>query len=296
VKLDDVNADTSGMEDRRGRGGGLGSIPLGRGGKVGLPVILVLVVGVILKSIGGGGGGTSGIDVNEVIGQLGGASVDSGAAPGAPANSKDSQVAFVAKVRTLLNDYWGQVFQDSKTDFHTARVVFFDQPTSTGCGVGQPEAGPFYCPSDEAIYLDFAFYDQLQKQLGFGGDFAEAYVVAHEFGHHIQNLLGINEKVRSQSEGASEAEANRLSVKLELQADCFAGAWAHSAFAGHRLESGDVDEALGAAAAVGDDAIQKKTQGRVDQESFTHGSSADRQKWFKAGFDSGDPQTCDTFA
>lgn len=268
---------------------------MGRGGKIGIPGLLVVVVGLILsRTLGGGGGG--GFDPSNSLNQVGGGQVSSDAAPGAPASARDAQVKFVGQVRTLLNDYWAQSFKGSGNDFHKPNLVVFDAPTPTGCGVGQPEAGPFYCPADEKIYLDFAFYDQLEKQLGFGGDFAEAYVIAHEYGHHIQNLLGINGQVQDESKGASEAEANQLSVKLELQADCFAGSWAHSAFGSGRVTNADVDEALGAAAAVGDDAIQRKTQGRVDQESFTHGSSADRQKWFRTGFDSGDPQKCDTFA
>lgn len=269
-------------------------MPFGRGGKVGLPAVVLLVVGVLFKVATGGGGG-GGFDVTGALNQLNGGAASSDAAPAAPASSKDAQVLFVGQVRTLLNDYWSESFAQSDQAFHKPAMVVFDAPTSTGCGVGQPEAGPFYCPADEKIYLDLGFYDQLQQQLGFGGDFAEAYVLAHEYGHHIQNLLGINKDVQDRSQGAEEAEANQLSVKLELQADCFAGAWAKSAYADQKLSTGDLDEALGAASAVGDDAIQRKTQGRVDQESFTHGSSADRQQWFRTGFDSGNPERCNTF-
>jgi len=246
----------------------------------------------------GGGGGGSGIDVTDVLDQVQAGSAQSGTAPGAPADGRDAQVRFVAQIRGLLGTYWVGVFKGSSTTFAPPGVVVFDGPTATGCGVGQPEAGPFYCPADKKIYLDLAFYEQLEKELGFDGDFAEAYVIAHEYGHHIQNLLGINEQVQDASRGASEEEQNELSVKLELQADCFAGAWAKSAYQDRRqlLEDGDLDEALRAASAVGDDAIQRKTQGRVDQESFTHGSSADRQRWFTTGFDSGDPETCNTFS
>lgn len=230
--------------------------------------------------------------------QLGAGPPASESAPAAPADTKDAQVRFVAQVRGLLTDYWQGVFDESQTDFEAPGLVVFDQPTPTGCGVGQPEAGPFYCPADQKIYLDFGFYEQLQQQLGFGGDFALAYVLAHEYGHHIQNLLGINRQVQDASSGASEEEASRLSVQLELQADCFAGTWAKAAYQDRRdlLSEGDVEEALAAASAVGDDAIQSRTQGRVDQESFTHGSSADRQRWFRTGFDTGDPARCDTFA
>ncbi len=301
MELDDVAADTSGIEDRRGQGGvtgGLGGLPLGRGGKVGIPALIVVVLGLVLNGVlGGGGGGGGGIDVTSALDQLG-AAPSSESAPAAPADSKDAQVAFVAKVRGLLTDYWQTVFDESKADFEAPGLVVFDQPTPTGCGVGLPEAGPFYCPADNKMYLDFGFYEQLQTQLGFSGDFAMAYVLAHEYGHHIQNLLGINRQVQEASSGASAEEANRLSVKLELQADCFAGAWAKSAYEDRRdlLSEGDLEEALDAASAVGDDAIQSRTQGRVDQESFTHGSSAERQRWFRTGFDSGDPARCDTFA
>ena len=198
---------------------------------------------------------------------------------------------------TRLNEYWAAQFKGSKTSFHPPKaLVVFDAPTPTGgCGTGTPEAGPFYCPGDEKIYIDLGFYQQLEQQLGFSGDFAMAYVLAHEYGHHIQNLLGINKEVQDQSRGASEAEANKLSVKTELQADCFAGAWSKSAYDQQRLEKGDLQEALKAAEAVGDDAIQRKTQGSVNQETFTHGSSADREKWFNTGFESGDPSSCNTF-
>ncbi len=299
MDLDDVKADTSGFEDRRGQrssGGGLRGLPIGRGGKAGIGgIVITLLIVVASQVLGGGGGGGGGFDPSAVLDQLGGG-VPSQTAPAAPASAKDAQVKFVGQVRTLLNNYWSSSFSDSGERFEKPSFVVFDAPTPTGCGVGEPEAGPFYCPADQKVYLDFAFYDRLQQQLGFGGDFAEAYVVAHEYGHHIQNLLGIDAKVRDESSGASKADANALSVKVELQADCFAGAWAHSAYGDGRVQPGDIDEALGAAAAVGDDAIQQKTQGRVDRESFTHGSSADRQKWFRTGFDSGDPSRCDTFA
>jgi predicted metalloprotease len=300
MDLDDVKADTSGFEDRRGQqstGGGLRGLPIGRGGKAGIGGVVLTLLIVVAANVfgGGGGGGTGGFDPSTVLDQLGGGGASSGSAPAAPASAKDAQVRFVGQVRTLLNNYWSSSLADSGKRFAKPSFVVFDSPTPTGCGVGEPEAGPFYCPADQKVYLDFAFYDRLQKQLGFGGDFAEAYVIAHEYGHHIQYLLGINAQVQAESRGASKADANALSVQLELRADCFAGSWAHSAYGEGRVQPGDIDEALRAAAAVGDDAIQQKTQGRVDRESFTHGSSADRQTWFRTGFDSGDPSRCDTF-
>jgi predicted metalloprotease len=302
VKLDDVEGDDSGIEDRRGQGGGSGGfgmgggglpIPIGKGkGGVGILVVLVIMAVLGKSCVGGGGGGGGNIDIGDVLGQMaGGQSANIGEAPVNASPNKDAQYQFVADVRELLKDYWQGQFTDSKQQFQPAGLVIFDAPTQTGgCGVGQPEAGPFYCPGDSKIYIDFTFYSQLESMLGFDGDFAMAYVVAHEYGHHIQNLLGINDQVER------AGRSNENSVKLELQADCFAGAWAKSAFEDKRLEAGDFEEAMNAAKSVGDDAIQKKTQGSVDRDAWTHGSSADRQKWFKTGFDTADPSKCDTFA
>ena len=288
MDLDDVKA--SGIEDRTGS---RGRIPGGKGAKLGIPGVIIAVIIAVVSQAGGGGGG--GAVVGEVLGQLaqGGGSA-SGSVPETPGADLQGQQEFAGKMDTLLTDYWKPTFAGSDATFEDTITVVFDGPTETGgCGVGQPQAGPFYCPGDSKIYIDFAFYGQLEQQLGFGGDFAMAYVIAHEYGHHIQNLLGINEDVRKESEGASEEEANALSVKLELQADCFAGAWAKSASDDGRLDAGDFDEAIAAAGAVGDDAIQGEGARR---ETFTHGSSAERQSWFKTGFANSDPADCDTFA
>ncbi len=254
----------------------------------------MVVVGLFLSSRGGGGGGGGGLA--EMLDQLskgaGGASAE---APPAPESTDDAQRKWLRQVSTVIQDYWQAEFKASGKEYRDAQLVVFDSPTSTGCGVGSPETGPFYCPPDDKVYIDLGFYKQLEAQLGFQGDFAMAYVLAHEWGHHIQNVLGINAEVQQRSRGASQEEANALSVKLELQADCFGGSWAKYAYDQGRLEKGDLDEALGAAAAVGDDRIQEKTQGRIDPESFTHGSAAERQKWFDIGYSSGDPSTCDTF-
>ncbi|QXC63033.1 neutral zinc metallopeptidase [Aquihabitans sp. G128] len=289
MKLDDVKA--SGIEDRRG---GAGRLPGGKAAKVGVPGVIIAVIIAIVSQAGGGGGGGTGDAVGQILGQLaqGGTSATA-SVPETQGNSLQGQEKFAGQMQTLLDGYWKPVLAASDEKFEAPTIVVFDGPTQTGgCGVGQPEAGPFYCPGDEKIYLDFAFYEQLEKQLGFDGDFAMAYVIAHEYGHHVQNLLGINEQVRKESDGASEADANALSVKLELQADCFAGVWAKSASDDGRLDAGDFDEAIDAAAAVGDDAIQGRGASR---ESFTHGSSAERQQWFKTGFDSADASQCDTF-
>ena len=298
MKLDDVDGDDFQIEDRRGQGpsggglGGLGSVlgGGGKGAKLGIPALIVVVIGIFLSQAGGGGGSSSG-GLDDILGQLSGNGSTQQTAPSNPAGTKDSQYEFVGDVGSLLEDYWSSEFAASNQDFSKASLVIFDAPTDTGgCGVGQPQAGPFYCPPSKRIFIDFGFYEQLEQQLGFDGDFAMAYVIAHEYGHHVQNLLGINDQVRKQQQGASDAEANALSVKVELQADCFAGVWANAAY--DRLETGDLDEAIDAAQAVGDDAIQGSN---ANQESFTHGTSAQRKQWFTTGFESGDAGRCDTF-
>jgi len=298
MKLDDVNGDDFQIEDRRGQGasggglGGLGSVlgGGGKGAKIGIPALIVVVIGIFLSQAGGGGNSGSG-GLDDILGQLSGDGSTQQTAPPNPDGTKDAQYQFVGDVGALLEDFWSDEFQASGESFEKAGLVIFDAPTDTGgCGVGQPQAGPFYCPPSQKVFIDFGFYQQLEDQLGFDGDFAMAYVLAHEYGHHIQNLLGINDEVRSAQDGASETEANALSVKLELQADCFAGVWAKDVY--DRLETGDLDEAIDAAQAVGDDAIQGSN---ANQESFTHGSSAQRKQWFTTGFESGDASACDTF-
>lgn len=297
MKLDDVDGDDFQIEDRRGQPsaggglGGLGTVLGGKGGKIGIPALIVVVIGIFLSQAGGGGGSGSG-GLDDILGQLGGEASTQQTAPAGAGGTKDEQFVFVKKVGSLNQAYWQDVFEASDQPFEPAPLVIFDAPTDTGgCGVGQPQAGPFYCPPSQKMFIDFGFYEQLEQQLGFDGDFAMAYVIAHEYGHHVQNLLGINEQVREQQQGASQAEANGLSVKMELQADCFAGVWAKSAY--ERLDAGDLEEAIDAAEAVGDDAIQGSN---ANQESFTHGSSAQRKQWFTTGFESGDPSSCDTFA
>ena len=299
MKLDDVDGGDFQIEDRRGQGsaggglGGLGSVLGGKGGKIGIPALIVVVIGIFLSQAGGGGGSGSG-SIDDILGQLSGDGSTQQTAPANPGGTEDAQYQFVQKVGALNQQFWSDTFEASNEPFEKASLVIFSAPTDTGgCGVGQPQAGPFYCPPSQKIFIDFGFYEQLEQQLGFDGDFAMAYVIAHEYGHHVQNLLGINDQVREEQQGASEAEANALSVKLELQADCFAGVWANDAYADQRLEGGDLDEAIDAAQAVGDDAISGSN---ANQESFTHGSSAQRKQWFTTGFESGDPSECDTFS
>ena len=208
------------------------------------------------------------------------------------------QRQFVSVVLADTEDVWNKTFRDAmgRTSAEP-RLVLFSGGVDSGCGFAQAAVGPFYCPADHKVYIDLSFYDELQRRFGAPGDFAQAYVIAHEVGHHVQNLLGISEKVQNAQRRAGRDAANELSVRLELQADCLAGVWAHQTERQKKvLEQGDVEEALGAAAAVGDDSIQKKTQGYVVPESFTHGSAEQRVKWFKRGFQSGSIDSCDTFS
>jgi len=190
---------------------------------------------------------------------------------------------------------WGNVLPKYGTQYRPAKLVLFRGATETGCGVGQSAMGPFYCPLDEKVYIDLSFYDELQSKFGASGDFAQAYVIAHELGHHVQHLLGTDQQVRRAQQGDPSA-ANEYSVRLELQADCYAGVWGRSQQQNDRLEQGDIEEGMNAAASVGDDRIMSRAGRRVSPESFTHGSSQQRVSWFRKGFETGDPRACDTFA
>jgi hypothetical protein len=216
--------------------------------------------------------------------------------PGAPAQDQMSQ--FVSVVLADTEDTWSAIFkQKFGRDYEDPKLVLFTGAVQSACGLAQSAMGPFYCPNDQAVYIDLAFYRELKDRFGAPGDFAQAYVIAHEVGHHVQNLLGTSDKVRAAQERSDKAGANALSVGLELQADCYAGVWGHHAQrARNILEPGDIDEALNAASAIGDDKLQKATRGYVVPESFTHGSSAQRQQWFRRGFESGSLDACDTFS
>jgi uncharacterized protein len=219
--------------------------------------------------------------------------------PGQPGvgTSQDEKTQFVRHVLADTEDVWDKLFAGAGKRYEKPTLVLFRGMTRTACGTGQSAMGPFYCPADRKVYIDLAFYDDLQNRFRAPGDFAQAYVVAHEVGHHVQNLLGIAEKVQGMKQRAtSEAQANLLQVKMELQADCFAGVWASLAHQMHnRLQPGDIESGLTAAAAIGDDRLQKQAQGYAVPESFTHGSSAQRVRWFKRGYDTGLTQQCDTF-
>jgi uncharacterized protein len=217
--------------------------------------------------------------------------------PAQPGASRDEASVFVAKVLGNTEDVWRSVFNDMGKRYSEPALVLFSGATRSGCGLGQSAMGPFYCPLDRKVYVDLRFFDELHRRYKAPGDFAQAYVLAHEVGHHVQNLLGISDQVRSLQERSGEIQANRLSVRLELQADCFAGVWANRAQQLRNiLEPGDIEEGLRAASAVGDDNLQRKTQGYVVPESFTHGSSAERSAWFRRGLESGDLKRCDTFS
>jgi predicted metalloprotease len=218
-------------------------------------------------------------------------------APAQRPPADDRMAAFVSTVLADTEDVWKDVFSKGGARYQEPRLVLFRGATPTACGTGQSAMGPFYCPGDKTVYIDLGFYETLRARLGAPGDFAQAYVVAHEVGHHVQNLLGITQKMEQTRGRVSQVEYNALSVRLELQADCLAGVWAHHAQKARQiLESGDVAEAMNAAARIGDDALQRAGGGAVVPESFTHGSSAQRQRWFDAGLRGGEIKGCDTFS
>lgn len=220
--------------------------------------------------------------------------------PGSPAagqqtRSADTRAQFVAFVLDDVQSTWDQKLSGAAVPYRHAKLVLFTDITPTGCGFGQAATGPFYCPNDERVYIDLGFYDQLARRFGARGDFAQAYVIAHEIGHHVQNVLGISERARDAPRAALQG-AEGLSVRMELQADCFAGVWAYTTERRDLLEAGDIDEALVAAAAIGDDRLQRRRAGTVNPETWTHGSSEQRSRWFRRGYERGDRAACDTFA
>ena len=267
--------------DRRGQGGmGLGG-GMGIGGGI-IGLILALIFGGDIL----GGGGDPGIATTTSSGDV------------APVNETAAEAERREFVTFVLNDVqevWAQTLPKYGDQYRDAKLVLFREATQSACGVGQAGMGPFYCPLDERAYLDLSFFDELHSRFGANGDFAQAYVIAHEIGHHVQHVLGVDTRVR-QMQQSRPREANELSVRLELQADCFSGVWANSTSQRRLLEQGDVEEALNAAAAIGDDRIQRQTTGSINPESFTHGSSQQRVSWFRRGMESGNPESCDTFA
>jgi predicted metalloprotease len=215
----------------------------------------------------------------------------------APVPGQDPLADFVSVVLADTEDTWGPIFAQSNMSYEPPRLVLFTDAVASACGLGQAAMGPFYCPGDRKVYIDLGFYGELRERFQAPGDFAQAYVIAHEIGHHVQNLLGTSDQVQRQRQALGEADANALSVRLELQADCYAGVWANRADRARSiLEQGDVEEGLGAASAIGDDRLQRQATGTVTPDAFTHGSSAQRVRWFRRGLESGDPGQCDTFA
>lgn len=275
------------VEDRRGQGGG----GLGGGGGMRLPIRgksgIVIIIVVLVA-------GYYGVDLTPLIN--GDPSTGMSQNQSQSISPKDDEQAkFTSIVLASTEDTWQQIFQQNGQTYSQPKLVMYRGATGTGCGTGQSVMGPFYCPADSTVYIDLSFYQELKDKLGAGGDFAQGYVIAHEVGHHIQNLLGTERKVRQMQQGASQVEVNRLSVKLELQADCYAGVWGHAMQQQNILEEGDLKQALDAAQAIGDDRLQQQGQGRVVPDSFTHGTSQQRYTWFKRGFDTGEPGQCDTF-
>jgi uncharacterized protein len=280
VRWDDLRQ-SSNVEDVRGSTGG------GRGLKIGLGGTLLALIASYFF----------GIDPRLILGLMDAVPNQSSAPAVSSGTPQDQQGRFIAAVLGETEDTWSAIFQANGLQYLPPKLVLYRDEMPTACGSGSAAAGPFYCPLDRKVYLDLSFFQQLSDEFQAPGEFAEAYVLAHEVGHHVQNLLGISGKVRAAQERASDAQANQLSVRLELQADCFAGVWAkHADQTKHILEQGDVESALRAAAAVGDDTLQKRARGYVVPESFTHGSAAERTGWFKRGLTDGSIQGCDTFA
>jgi len=268
------------VEDRRGSGGGMLG---GRG--IGIGTIALALVAMYF-----------GVDPSLVM------NIGQGMSQNAPVEAKaisqdDTQAKFVAKVLGSTENTWEKIFQASGHEYPAPKLVLFTGQTPTACGTGQSAAGPFYCPGDQKVYIDLDFYTEMKNRFHAPGDFAQAYVIAHEIGHHIQNLMGTSDKVQQARQSArNEAESNAYSVRLELQADCYAGVWAMHADGENRiLEAGDIEEAMTAAAAIGDDALQKQAQGYAVPDSFTHGTSQQRMRWFNQGFSTGAVNKCDTF-
>ena len=264
----------------------------GRGTRVsGCGAVVILAVALVVWALGG--------DPLAVLRALTGADGGGGPTSGAPMQpspADDEQADFVSVVLADTEDTWRQLFAAGGAAYQPPRLVLFREAVESACGYGTAAIGPFYCPADRMVYLDLSFFDDLDRRFGAPGDFARAYVVGHEVGHHVQTLTGVSERVRAMKRGMGEADANALSVRQELQADCYSGVWAHHAERQRDLlEPGDLEEGLRAAAAIGDDTLQRRARGRVVPESFTHGSAEQRVEWFRRGFDNGRMDACDTF-
>ena len=318
MRYDDNDRQSENVEDRRGESGGgspfgRGGLQIPMGGRGGFSLTTMLIIGAIMLLFGLNpldilkGGGSGGIELPPMPRVDQGPPSQGGRSPfeipmpggrGAPPvnTANDEMKVFISRVLADTEDVWSRVFQSFGKSYREPKLVLFTGSYPTACGTGQAAMGPFYCPLDQKIYIDLSFYDELKRRFRAPGDFAQAYVVAHEVGHHVQTLLGIAEQVQRLKARLSEREANRVQVRMELQADCFAGVWAalnHQVK--NRLQPGDIEEGLNAAQAIGDDMIQRQQTGRVVPDAFTHGSSAQRVRWFKRGLETGQIQQCDTF-
>lgn len=286
------------VEDRRGQSGGGFSrgglrLPIGRGG-AGRPSLTFLIIGgVVLWMLG--------VNPTQILSILmggGGSLTQQTTAPQQPGRSagNDEMASFVKVVLAETEDVWGDIFQKAGQRYPEPKLVLFSNQVKSACGFASSATGPFYCPGDQKVYIDLGFYRELKTRFEAPGDFAQAYVIAHEVGHHVQNIIGVLPKFNKMRRSLSKLEENKMSIRVELQADCFAGVWAHSTGQKGLLEEGDLDEALNAATQIGDDALQKRTQGYVVPDSFNHGTSAQRKKWFARGYQTGKMNSCDTFS
>jgi uncharacterized protein len=285
MRLEDER-ESENVEDRRGQGFGSGGIGMPH---IGIGAVAVALVASYLF----------GISPATVLSVLSGGSgvQQPRSSPAQRPPADDAMARFVSKVLAETEDTWQSAFRAAGQQYRDPKLVLFSGATPTACGTGQSAMGPFYCPQDEKVYIDLAFYRDLKDRFHAPGEFAEAYVIAHEVGHHVQNLLGVSQKVQAAQQRSGQTQANALSVRLELQADCFAGVWAkRTDSVKHILEPGEIEQALAAASAIGDDRLQKQTRGYAVPETFTHGSSAQRVRWFTRGIESGDMRQCDTFA
>jgi len=296
---------SSNIEDRRGQGtgglGGLGGSPLGRSGGIRIPtggrsggvggiVGIVVILGIIWFATGQN-------PLEILSGGMSGAGPSSAtSSTQLPQEGEDELADFVGVVVKETEDLWTQQFAAIGEDYPPPPVVLFTGQVNSGCGLADASTGPFYCPNDQKVYIDLSFYDQLRREFGAPGDFAQAYVLAHEVGHHVQNLLGVLPEFNRARQSMSQEEANAYSVRIELQADCYAGVWANYAGQQNLVEQGDFEEALNAAEQIGDDTLQKRMQGFAVPKTFNHGTSAQRQNWFERGYTSGDPSDCDTLS
>ena len=290
MRLDDLDPTEHARDLGSGGGGGggfplLGFLPLlfGRGMGCG-GIVLIALVGLAYMAMSGGGG---------LIGGGGGAPSQQQGSRNGNVPCDTAEELFACRVMTSTEQVWTPIFQANGQRYQPPTINFYQQGAQSGCGQASSAMGPFYCPGDQGVYLDTTFFDELSQRFGASGDFASAYVIGHEVGHHIQHLLGTTQRVSQIQSQGSRTEGNRASVRLELQADCYAGVWATRS---KRLEPGDIEEGMRAANAIGDDTLQKQAQGRVVPDSFTHGSSAQRMQWLQRGLETGDPAQCDTFA